>query len=105
MVLELAPDVQDLMSDRIAVMMEGPTQIAFPNSWQILGLAFQDIRDRGMEGLAWKVYDYEMSGFKLYCSSIRFERQRRTEPAAAPNGGPAAPLDNPNAPGGPPSVS
>jgi hypothetical protein len=28
-----------------------------------------------------------------------------TEPSAAPNGGPAASDDNPNAPGGPPSVS
>jgi hypothetical protein len=27
------------------------------------------------------------------------------EPSAAPNGGPAASVDNPNAPGGPPSVS
>ncbi|MBA4147474.1 MAG: hypothetical protein H0X66_05110 [Verrucomicrobia bacterium] len=29
----------------------------------------------------------------------------RAEPSAAPNGGPAASTDNPNAPGGPPSVS
>jgi hypothetical protein len=30
---------------------------------------------------------------------------RFAEPSAAPNGGPAASVDNPNAPGGPPSVS
>jgi hypothetical protein len=34
-----------------------------------------------------------------------FERAYRAEPSASPNGGPAASVDNPNAPGGPPSVS
>jgi hypothetical protein len=32
-------------------------------------------------------------------------RRQRTEPVAAPNGGPAGSVDNSNAPGGPPSVS
>jgi hypothetical protein len=105
MVLELVRDVQDSSADRVAVVMEAPAQISFPDSWQILGLDLQDIRDRGMEGLCWRAYDYEMSGFELYCSSVRLERRRRTEPSAAPNGGPAASVDNSSAPGGPPSVS
>ncbi|MFN7138657.1 MAG: hypothetical protein ACK4UN_04910 [Limisphaerales bacterium] len=37
---------------------------------------------------------------------IYLVRQKRiAESSAAPNGGPAASVDNPNAPGGPPSVS
>jgi hypothetical protein len=35
----------------------------------------------------------------------RFLERCIAEPSAAPNGGPAASVDNPNAPGGPPSVS
>ncbi len=94
MVLELARDVQDPDADRLALIMESPAQISFPDSWQILGLDVEDVRDRGWEGLRWRVYDYEMSGFEFYCASIRFERRKSTEPCAAPNGGPAAPLDN-----------
>lgn len=105
MVLELMRDVQDSCADRVAVIMEAPTQISFPDSWQILGLDFEDVRDRGMEGLRWRAYDYEMSGFEVYCSSIRLERRTNTEPCAAPNGGPAASFDNPGAPAGPPSVN
>lgn len=66
--------------------MESPAQISFPESWQILGLDFVDIRDRGMEGLYWRAYDYEMSGFEAYCSSIRFERRSNTEPDSPANG-------------------
>jgi hypothetical protein len=104
MVLELVQDVEDSSADRVAVIMEAPSQISFPDSWQILGLAFEDIRGRGMEGLRWRAYDYEMSGFEAYCSSVRLERRRSTEPGAPPNGGPASPLANSSAGSGPPSV-
>ena len=105
MVLELVRDVEDSSADCVAVIMEAPTQISFPDSWQILGLAFEDISGRGMEGLRWRAYDYEMSGFEVYCSRVRLERRTHTEPGASPNGGPAAPLDNSGVGGGPPSVS
>lgn len=85
MVLELVPDVHDASADRVAVIMEVPTQISFPESWQILGLDLEDVRDRGMEGVRWRAYDYEMSGFEVYCSSIRLERRRNTEPVEATN--------------------
>lgn len=88
MVLELVRDVQDSSADRVAVIMEAPTQIVFPNSWQILGLDFEDIRDRGMEGLRWRAYDYEMSGFEAFCLSVRLERRTNTEPCAPPNSHP-----------------
>jgi hypothetical protein len=104
MVLELVRDVQNSSADRVAVIMEVPTQISLPDSWQILGLDFEDIRDRGMEDVRWRAYDYEMSGFEVYCSSIRLERRRNTEPCAPPNGGPATPFDNSGAAEGPPSV-
>ncbi len=87
MVLELMADVQNSNSDRVAVIMEVPTQIAFPDSWQILGLDFEDVRDRGMEGVRWRAYDYEMSGFEVYCSAVRLERRRSTEPCGAGNAG------------------
>jgi len=90
MVLELVRDVQDSSADRVAVIMEAPTQISFPNSWQILGLDFEDIRDRGMEGLRWRAYDYEMSGFEASCSSVRLERRTNTEPYAQPNSRPSS---------------
>lgn len=80
MVLELVADIRDCASDRVAAVMESPSQITFPDSWQILGLAFEDIRNRGLEGLRWRVFDYEMSGFELYCGSIRLERRKGTEP-------------------------
>lgn len=76
MVLELVADLQDSISDRVAVVMEAPTQIVYPDSWQILGLDFEGVADRGMEAIRWRVYDYEMSGFSVYCSSIRLERRR-----------------------------
>jgi hypothetical protein len=85
MVLELVRDVEDPSADRVAVIMEAPSQISFPDSWQILGLAFEDIRDRGMEGIRWRVYDYEMSGYEVLCSSVRFERRRNTEPLRRAN--------------------
>ncbi len=105
MVLELMRDVHDSRADRVAVIMEGPSQISFPDAWQILGLDFEDIRDRGMEGLRWRAYDYEMSGFEVYCSSVRFERRTITEPCAPPNGGPATRLGSLGVTEGPPSVS
>jgi hypothetical protein len=88
MVLELVRDVKDPSTDGVAVIMETPSQISFPDSWQILGLAFEDIRGRGMEGLRWRAYDYEMSGFEAYCSSVRLERRRSTEIGASPDGNP-----------------
>lgn len=87
MVLELVFAVQNSSSDRVAVIMETPVQVSFPDSWQILGLDFEDVRDRGMEGIRWRAYDYEMSGFEVYCSSIRLERRRNTEPCSAANAG------------------
>lgn len=78
MVLELVRDLKDGGADRVVVVMESPSKISFPDSWQILGLDIEDIRDRGMEGIRWRVYDYEMSGFELYCSAIRLERRRET---------------------------
>ena len=36
---------------------------------------------------------------------LTFQTRRSSEPGAAPNGGPAVPLGNPGAGGGPPSVS
>ena len=85
MVLELVADIQDCGSDRVAVIMDSPSQISFPASWQILGLAFEELRSRGLEGLRWRAYDYEMSGFELYCVSIRLERRKGTEPDAGGN--------------------
>ena len=85
MVLELVADLQDATGDRVAVILEAPTQISFPDSWQILGLDFEDIRDRGMEGISWLAYDYEESGFEVYCSSVRLERRRWTEQFDPPN--------------------
>ena len=87
MVLELVRDIQDSSADRVCVIMEAPSQISFPDSWQILGLDFEDIRDRGMEGLRWRAYDYEMSGFVTYCSSVRLERRTNTEHVVGGNGG------------------
>ena len=78
MVLELVPDINDCSTDRVVVVMESPTRISFPDTWQILGLDMEDIRDRGMEGIRWRVYDYEMSGFELYCGAIRLERRQDT---------------------------
>jgi len=83
LVMELASDIDDPIADRVAVIMEGPAQITFPDSWQILGLDFSDIRDHGLEGLRWRAYDYEMSGFTAYCSSVRLERRTNTEQVAA----------------------
>jgi len=106
MVLELTPDKQAPVPDRVAVVMASPVRVRLPDySSEILGLAFEDIRDRGWEDSKWRVYDYEMSGFELYCSSIRFERRKSAEPAASPNGGPAEPLGSSSVGGGPPSVS
>jgi hypothetical protein len=81
--MELASDIDDPIADRVAVIMEGPAQITFPDSWQILGLDFTDIRDHGLEGLRWRAYDYEMSGFTAYCSVVRLERRTITEQVAA----------------------
>jgi len=94
MVLELARDVQDRASDRVAMIMEAPTQISFPDSWQIIGLDVEDIGERGWEGLRWRVYDCEMSGFELYCASIRFERRNYAQLGHASNGGLATPVGN-----------
>ena len=82
LVMELVSDVDDPGAERVAVIMEDPAQISFPDSWQILGLDFEDIRDRGMEGLRWQAYDYEMSGFTAYCSAVRLERRTNTEQGA-----------------------
>ena len=75
LVLELVGDLEDFAADRVAVILEEPEQISWPDSWQILGLDFKDIRDQGWDRLRWRVYDYEMSGFAAYCSSIRLERR------------------------------
>lgn len=82
LVLELVGDVDDPRADRVAVIMEGPSQISFPDSWQILGLDFEDVRDRGLDDLRWRAYDYETSGFAAYCSAVRLERRTHTEHAA-----------------------
>lgn len=92
MVLELGCDIHDRDLDRVAMVMESPAQISFPDSWQIMGLAIEDIRDRGLEGLLWSVYDFETSGFELFCASIRFERRLNTELSAAPNSRPHSEL-------------
>ena len=42
-------------------------------------------------------------GIVLFCLGLK--RANPAEPCAAPNGGPAPSVDNPNVPGGPPSVS
>jgi hypothetical protein len=88
MILEMVGDVRDRTADRVCLIMESPDQISFPDSWQITGLDVEDIRDRGLEDLRWRVYDYEMSGFSLYCRSIRLERRKNTEPNASPNAAP-----------------
>jgi hypothetical protein len=105
MILELTPDKQAPVPDRVAVIMDSPVRIRFPDSSDILGLAFEDIRERGWEDSKWRVYDYEMSGLEPYCSSIRFERRTSTEQATLPNGGPAMRPGNSGAGGGSPSVS
>jgi hypothetical protein len=89
LVLELARNIQNAHSDTVAIIMESPTQISFPDSWQILGLDVEDIRDRGLEGLRWRVYDYEMSGFQLYCASIRLERRKNSGQCVGPVSGTA----------------
>ncbi len=86
LVMELSSDIDDPLTDRVAVIMEGPAQITFPDSWQILGLDFTDIRDHGLEDLRWRAYDYEMSGFTALCSAVRFERRSGTEQVATGNG-------------------
>ncbi len=43
-VLGLAQDVEDSSAERVSVIMEAPSQISFPDLWQILGLALEDIR-------------------------------------------------------------
>jgi hypothetical protein len=55
--------------------------------------------------LAADSYLDQLSGVCETCIREEIERRREGEPSAAPNGGPAASVDNPNAPGGPPSVS
>jgi len=79
MVLELTHDRLDRSADRVALIMESPAEICFPDDTQILGLDVEDIRERGLEKFCWRVYDYEMGGFELYCVSIRFERRKNTE--------------------------
>jgi hypothetical protein len=86
LVMELSSDIDDPLTDRVAVILEGPAQITFPDSWQILGLDFTDIRDHGLEDLCWRAYDYEMSGFTALCSSVRFERRSGTEQVATGKG-------------------
>jgi hypothetical protein len=81
LVMELAIDIDDPLADRVSVIMEGPAQITFPYSRQILGLDFDDIRDRGLEDLRWRAYDYEMSGFEALFCTVRFERRSGTEQA------------------------
>ena len=105
MVLELTPDRQAPVPDIVVVIMDSPVRIRFPDSSEILGLAFENIRDRDWEDSKWRVYDYEMSGFEVYCSSIRFERRKSTEHGASRNGGPATRSADSGAGGGPPSVS
>jgi hypothetical protein len=107
LVLELTSDRQTPTTERVAVIMESPVQIRLPDptSCSILGLAMEDVRERGWEETKWRVYDYEMSGLDLFCTTIRFERRKDTEPGASPNGGPGRRLGNSEAGGGPPSVS
>jgi hypothetical protein len=51
----------------------------------------------------------DIANWSLLWLPVAFIREKRmksiAEPGAAPNGGPAPSVDNPNAPGGPPSVS
>jgi hypothetical protein len=65
------------------------------------------IRERPLEFESFSERAGEDPG-KLYgrCGSIDLNRSHRNaEPSAAPNGGPAASVEDSSAPGGPPSVS
>jgi hypothetical protein len=84
MILEMTPDIRSSSTDRVAVIMEHPTQITLPDSHQIMGLCFRDIQSRGLEEIYWHASDYESSGFEVYCKSVRFERRKHTEPGGAP---------------------
>ena len=77
-VLEMTQDRQKDSPERVAVIMEQPAQISYPDSSQILGLDFEDVTANGLEDISWRVYDYESSNLHLYCKSIRFEK-RKTE--------------------------
>jgi hypothetical protein len=58
-------------------------------------------------GLYWWAAEFPHVLWELvgFFRSFWRKRKKNTEPYAAPNGGPATSVDNPNAPGGPPSVS
>ena len=103
--LELSPDRQNPRPgpSRCDYGVTGSDSVpGFPrHSWPGL----RSIQERGWEDSKWRVYDYEMSGLDLFCSSIRFERRKGTEQIDPPNGGPAEPLANSGPGGGPPSVS
>jgi hypothetical protein len=58
----------------IRLTMLRPRQLTIPDESQILGLAFNDIHDAGLEGLNYEVYDYEMTSFKVNCHSIELSR-------------------------------
>jgi hypothetical protein len=72
-----------------------------------LGRRMKELRS---SGVAWKIPGYDddfpIEPYFFRESWIRsLELNPKSEPGAPPNGGPAASVDNSNAPGGPPSVS
>ena len=76
LVLEMA-NLWAKESNLIQISISRPRQLSLGdvcNSSQITGLAFQDIRSRRWEGLNFHVYDYEMSGFEVFCKSIELSR-------------------------------
>lgn len=76
-----------------------PEDYRTPETWSALSEFLQDVVDTVAKP---GVVTYENAPEDVL---ERFEPKRRVKPCAAPNGSPAASVDNLNAPGGPPSVS
>ncbi|HWB05614.1 MAG TPA: hypothetical protein VG796_21525 [Verrucomicrobiales bacterium] len=80
LVLDLAESFELDSRPLIRLSLLEPRQCSIPDDEQILGLAVEDLRSCGMEGIRFCVYDYEeMSGLDVLCAALELSRASKPD--------------------------
>lgn len=68
--IELVMEEFDPPHAQVGIRCHRVSDVSFSGYFQILGLNFRSIRDRGWDQLCFEVGDYEDGGIHLYCFAI-----------------------------------